>query len=108
MLALMAVSQAEDNRELTRSNLELEQQATLARVADALADVTRETLAREAGVLAREAGVLARKAVAQARDNRELTRSNLELEHRRRWPEWPTPWPWSRARHWSARPACWH
>lgn len=48
-------------------------QATLVRTADALAQVTRETLAREAGFLAR-------KAIAQARDNRDLTRSNTQLE----------------------------
>jgi signal transduction histidine kinase len=72
-LARIAVTQAQDNRDLTRSNTALEQQATLARVADALAEATRETLAREAGVLAQ-------MAVTQAQDNRDLTRSNTELE----------------------------
>jgi signal transduction histidine kinase len=73
VLAMKAVTQAQDNYDLTRSNTELEQQATLARATDALAQVTRETLALEAGVLAK-------KAVTQAQDNRELTRSNTELE----------------------------
>jgi signal transduction histidine kinase len=73
VLAKKAVTQAQDNYDLTRSNTELEQQATLARAADALAQVTRETLALEAGVLAM-------KAVTQAQDNRELTRSNAGLE----------------------------
>jgi signal transduction histidine kinase len=73
-LARKAVTQAQDNRDLVRSNTELEQQATLARAVDALAEVNRETLAREAGTLAL-------KAVTQAQDNRDLTRSNTELEH---------------------------
>jgi signal transduction histidine kinase len=72
-LALQAITQAQDNRDLASSNTQLERQAALARVADALATATRETLAREAGVLAQ-------MAVAQAQDNRELTRSNVELE----------------------------
>jgi signal transduction histidine kinase len=72
-LARKAFAQAQDNRDLTRSNTELEQQAILARAADALAQGLRETLAREAGALARIA-------VAQAKDNRDLTRSNTGLE----------------------------
>ncbi len=65
-LARKAVSQAQDNRDLTRSNSDLEEQAMSARAADALAEVTRATLARIA--------------ITQAQDNRDLTRSNLELE----------------------------
>ena len=53
--------------------MELEQQATLARAAERWPEVTRETLALEAGTLAA-------KAIAQALDNSDLTRSNMELE----------------------------
>ena len=72
-LAEEAVTQAQDNRDLTRSNTALELQAELARVAETLAEEAREALARTAVTLAEEA-------VTQAQDNRDLTRSNIALE----------------------------
>jgi len=72
-LAEEAVTQAQDNRDLTRSNTALEVQAALARAANRLAEDARTALARTAATLAEEA-------VTQAQDNRDLTRSNTALE----------------------------
>jgi len=74
-LAEEAVTQAQDNRDLTRSNTALEVQAALARAANRLAEDARTALARTAATLAEEA-------VTQAQDNRDLTRSNTEGEER--------------------------